>query len=123
MNYEEKYKAGLETIQEILDSGSDSIKLSRLKLRLQSVFPELKESEDERIRKEILEYFRQFDSGELRGVDISDWIAWLEKQGDKTNPYSGESFEYNGHTWGMCARDNGVDILLDKQLFKHLENV
>ena len=123
MNYEEKYKAGLETIQEILDSGSDSIKLSRLKLRLQSVFPELKESEDERIRKEILEYFRQFDSGELRGVDISDWIAWLEKQGDKTNPYSGVSFEYNGHTWGMCARDNGVDILLDKQLFKHLENV
>lgn len=22
---------------------------------------------------------------------------------------------------GMCARDNGVDILLNKQLFKHLE--
>ena len=45
----------------------------------------------------------------------------LEKQCEKTNPYSGISFEYNGHIWGMCARDNGVDILLDKQLFKHLE--
>ena len=45
----------------------------------------------------------------------------LEKQDKKTNPYSGMSFEYNGHIWGMCARDNGVDILLDKQLFKHLE--
>lgn len=46
----------------------------------------------------------------------------LEKQGEqKPNPYSGTSFEYNGHIWGMCARDNGVDILLDKQLFKHLE--
>jgi hypothetical protein len=49
-------------------------------------------------------------------------IEQLEKrQGEKTNPYSGISFEYNGHVWGMCARDNGVDILLDKQLFKHLE--
>ena len=46
---------------------------------------------------------------------------FLEKQCEKTNPYSGISFEYNGHIWGMCARDNGVDILLDKQLFKHLE--
>ena len=44
-----------------------------------------------------------------------------EKQGKETNPYSGISFEYNGHVWGMCARDNGVDILLDKQLFTHLE--
>ena len=47
---------------------------------------------------------------------------WLEKQTEqKLNPYTGVSFEYNGHIWGMCARDNGVDILLDKQLFKHLE--
>ena len=43
-----------------------------------------------------------------------------EKQCEQ-KPYSGVSFKYNGHTWGMCARDNGVDILLDKQLFKHLE--
>lgn len=50
-----------------------------------------------------------------------DIIAWLEKQGEKPNPYSGVSFEYNGHTWGMCARDNGVDISLDEQLLKHLD--
>ena len=46
----------------------------------------------------------------------------LKKQKElKPNPYSGTSFEYNGHIWGMCARDNGVDIMLDKQLFKHLD--
>lgn len=39
----------------------------------------------------------------------------------ESNPYSGVSFKHDGHIWGMCARDNGVDILLDKQLFKHLE--
>lgn len=47
MDYEEKYKEALETVQEILNSGSNSIMMSRLKLRLQSVFPELKESKDE----------------------------------------------------------------------------
>ena len=49
------------------------------------------------------------------------YCKYIEKQGEKTNPYSGISFEYNGHIWGMCARDNGIDILLDKQLFTHLE--
>jgi hypothetical protein len=54
-------------------------------------------------------------------IPIDNAIAWLEKQGEKANPYSGVSFDYNGHTWGMCARDNGVDISLDGQLFKHLD--
>ena len=44
------------------------------------MFPELKEGKGERIRKEIISFFKQFDNEELRGVDISDWIAWLEKQ-------------------------------------------
>ena len=41
----------------------------------------------------------------------------LEKQGEqKPNPYSGTSFEYNGHVYGMCARDGGVEILIDSNL-------
>jgi hypothetical protein len=257
MNYKEKYEMALETIQEILDSGSDSIKMSRLRLRLQSVFPEIRESKDEKIRKEIIKFLELPHPQFVGKRHQEDWLAWLEKQGDKDkfiekelgcikgyrenaikrleelekqgeqkpadndkledeeiinslidfvthpvslllpdkkreyisflegikengrrinfskkiksekqvvlitetngdanidwdtrslqdvklllecgldyikklekrgeqkpNPYSGTSFEYNGHTWGMCARDNGVDILLDKQLFKHLE--
>ena len=46
-------------------------------------------------------------------------IAWLEKHG-KSNPYSGVSFEYNGNIWGMCARDNGVDIILNRELIQHI---
>ena len=41
--------------------------------------------------------------------------TWLEKQGEP-NPYSGVSFKYNDHTWGMCARDGGVEILIDSNL-------
>ena len=36
------------------------------------------------------------------------------------NAYSGTSFVYNNHTWGMCARDGGVDILCDSKLIKHI---
>jgi hypothetical protein len=35
-----------------------------------------------------LEYFRQFEGEKLRGVDISDWIAWLEKKkGEEKRQY------------------------------------
>ena len=55
-----------------------------------------------------------FPSKEQR--DWSKFTApWLEKQGEP-NPYSGVSFKYNGHTWGMCARDNGVEIIVDGEI-------
>ena len=44
-----------------------------------------------------------------------DTIDCLEKQCEP-NPYSGVSFKYNGHTWGMCARYNGVEILVDGEI-------
>lgn len=103
MDYEQKYKDALERAKRMFSEKE-----------LNYLFPELKESEDERIRKEIIEYIKT-------GTYHKNWVVWLEKQEEKTNPYSGVSFEYNGHIWGMCARDNGVDILLDKQLFKHLD--
>lgn len=48
-------------------------------------------------------------------MKVKDILSWLEKQGEP-NPYSGTSFEYNGHTWGMCARDGGVEIGCDRNL-------
>ena len=85
----------------------------------------LAESNDDMIRKTLLSSFKGImvdaDEDEFwHGLPYNDIIVWLEKHGEP-NPYSGVSFKYNGHTWGMCARDNGVDILLDKQLLKHLE--
>ena len=77
-DYKEKYEMALEGVQEILSSGQDSIKMSQLALRLHGIFPELGESEDERIRKEILEFV---DINTLSIDERHDrWIAWLEKQ-------------------------------------------
>ena len=49
---------------------------------VESIFPELKESEDEKIRKDII-YFLSRNTFQF-GEDIdkyNSWIAWLEKQG------------------------------------------
>lgn len=110
MNYKEKVIALLRN-KELSDEQKEM---------LEKIFPELKESEDEKARKGIIDYVTLYKDS-LVEDEYKSWIYWLEKQGAKANPYSGVSFELNGNIWGMCARDNGVDILLNKQLFKHLE--
>ena len=47
---------------------------------LELIFPQLTESDDERIRKEMVDYFSQYKDDGIRGVDITPWIAYLEKQ-------------------------------------------
>lgn len=49
-----------------------------------SMFPELKESEDERIRKALIEFFRLGAKNNETTCDVSDKeiLAWLEKQGE-----------------------------------------
>ena len=81
MNYEEKYKEAIEGIQEILSSGQESITMSRLKLRLQGIFPELKESNDEKVIKALIRFHKS--TIDIDGIKGDDIIAWLEKQGEK----------------------------------------
>lgn len=59
---------------------------------LKSLFPELKESEDERIKKEMLTFFKGFyDNQMVKAVDVEPWIAWLEKQGEQKS--TADNFE------------------------------
>ena len=66
-DYKEKYEMALETVQEILNSGADSIKMSRLKLILRSVFSELKESDEETITDNTNKVETKFKVG--------DWVV------------------------------------------------
>ena len=52
------------------------------------IFPELKESEDEKIRKDLITFLddvwhlgKDANFGKWDKADCSDWINWLEKQG------------------------------------------
>lgn len=82
MDFKEKYKMALAGIQEILSSCSDSITMSRLRLMLQGFFPELKESEDEQIRKWLISQLKIKSDGTNSDLDlmIEKAIVWLENQ-------------------------------------------
>ena len=83
MNYEKKYKEALEKARQFserpLQEDSSGI--------VEYIFPELKESEDEKIRKALLESFEYQikeshpDKEWVCGVKLKDIISWLEKQG------------------------------------------
>ena len=87
MDYEKKYKQALEKAKKELNTcGSQDCDAARQIFRL---FPELKESEDERIRKEIINYFtegREFLS--LCSFDREHILAWLKKQGKQPKKVS-----------------------------------
>ena len=53
---------------------------------IEFIFPELKESEDEKIKKELIGYFTGWSDKHLfRGFKAEQILAWLEKQGEQNN--------------------------------------
>lgn len=82
MDYEKKYKDALEKVRRLLKDQEIAL---HAREKLANVFPELKESEDERIRKAIISYISH---GQHCGVSNANMIAWLEKQGFKASETS-----------------------------------
>lgn len=76
----EDYKEKLRLAKEALDSGSYD------KETIEYIFPELKESEDERIRKALIQNLKERfgTKGNMgKGLDMPDVLTWLEKQGEQ----------------------------------------
>ena len=78
MNYEKAYKDALERAR-VAYKDEDR----HLKATLERIFSELQESEDDIIRKELIEHFR-WNAQILNNFDNRDVITWLEKQQKKT---------------------------------------
>ena len=92
-NYEEKYKKALGRAIAQQETYIHLGNVSAAKA-IENIFPELRESEDERIRKELIERFNwelksaeeQDAAGCSRQKDIAMFkrgLAWLEKQGEQ----------------------------------------
>lgn len=77
MDYKEKYNEALERAEKIYNSEFKPDDAMVLAKHLSMIFPELKESEDEKIKKAIIGYI---DHGQHYGVSNANMIAWLEKQ-------------------------------------------
>ena len=92
MEYEKKFKEALERAK-VAHKDEDR----HLKATLERIFPELKESEDEKMRKSIIYALR---NGGFYSKDKTDEaIAWLEKQKDACDreyvfrPLAGDTIE------------------------------
>jgi hypothetical protein len=81
MDYEQKYKAALEWMQ-----GMYGGLHGKTKEEAEKYFPELSESEDERMKKAIIHilYENYTDAAVIEGVEIAEIVAWLEKQATKS---------------------------------------
>ena len=75
MTDKEKAKAYDEAIERVKKLYSNGI--------AEEIFPKLKESEDEKIREDLIQWVDEFPDIIWRGHYKKDIIAWLEKQRDK----------------------------------------
>ena len=74
-------KGNLEAINEITGAGTEAVNIQAIKNCFYKAFPELKESEDERIRKEMINFLKSEKAFRTIDLSISErWIAWLETQ-------------------------------------------
>lgn len=77
MDYKEKYEQALDNLKKIKAANKENKELVDF---IDDKYPELKESEDEKIRKSILELVKQ-SSHILNPMNQKSMLAWLEKQG------------------------------------------
>lgn len=73
MDYKKKYEKLVDAVKVLRDHNPSDEGIQNW---VNDNVPELKESEDERIKKEIIDYIKT-------GTYHKKWIAWLEKQGNK----------------------------------------
>lgn len=83
MDYEKKYNEAVKELGNFLAllkrngvANDDGI----IETNLVRIFPELAESEDERIRKAIIHYILYETKGTISEATEHVWVTWLEKQ-------------------------------------------
>ena len=81
-----RYDEVLERVRELLsrciDDRDRKTKVYRVE-DIESIFPEIKEGGDERIRKALIEYFKhvRYNGLDLKTTNVDEVLFWLEKQG------------------------------------------
>lgn len=98
-SYEKKYKNALEWARQVINGETGFIRKE-----VEEVFPELVESEEERIRKELIEFVKS------RSGFKQEYIDWLEKQGKKEVDPRYENLE------GLIAADDIYQMAMNDKM-------
>lgn len=105
MDYEKKYKEALERLKGLIE-GTREDKCAIVGEDIIDIFPELAESEEERIRKDFCKDIWTYIPNEK----AHKYIAWLEKQGEKPKKVS----IWKHWTSGIAGNGEGEVIYLIK---------
>jgi len=109
LTIEEKAKRYDEAIKKAKAVIEQNPLMEYLKKGIEYIFPELKESEDERIRKVLIDYFNRYKEQEECGIDTffgistDNILAWLEKQEEKPVEEYNITGITSGHATGKLA--------------------
>ena len=100
MSYEEKYKEALKRADSLTEKyGGREF--------AEYVFPELAESEDERIRKWLVDYFKEVGRSWIhREISPEQVLAWLEKQKE---PADGDFARGYDCGYECCLHSHGAE--------------
>ena len=79
MDYKKKYEEAIDRCKKEFNFNNLAYSHEEIRERLEHVFPELKDNEDERIRKEIIQSIQD----NMCIIHKDKCIAWLEKQGEQ----------------------------------------
>lgn len=88
MDYKEKYEQALEYMRTVYHTLTGAAKED-----VEHHFPELKESEDEKIRKELIQYLKDYPNLPNGDYSRNDFFSWLEK--GKVNTLQKEEWNAN----------------------------
>lgn len=125
MDYEKAYtNAVARAKQAIKDCGHNEGR----KRMIEDIFPELAESEDERIRKAIRNHIIGYDpNNEIlikeEGISEKQMLAWLEKQGEQNNLVEQlTAFAQHLNKRGAFRDDLCMDFEHEAQSFIEMQN-
>ena len=92
-NYKEKYESLIGAIKVLRDTNPSDPGIQNW---VNDYVPELAESEDEKIRKAIIEGLRAMKSNfhTISSIKIDDAISWLEKQSEQKPVWGEEDEQY-----------------------------
>ena len=114
--YEKKYKEAQKWIESIYSELSHE-----QQMEAEAFFPELKESEDERISKEIIKYLERTVPHHHRDevLKSKEWTAWLEKQGEQ-KPTLRERYKNIAESEWFKKTHDGMSVSNDEGMIEAL---
>jgi len=88
-DYKKKYDEKVEKMRDFIKKYDGTIfsKDGEMYKDLIEAFPELKESEDEKIRKELIQYLKDYPNLPNGNCCRDDFFSWLEKQSEKKSKF------------------------------------